>query len=101
MIAFDPSVRIVGVILNKAGSDSHATEVIDALESTGLPVLGVLKRDDDIVAPSRHLGLMPADERDEAADALNRLATQIAATVDLDQLLALARTAPDLDAAPW
>ena len=64
---FDPSVRIVGVILNKAGSPRHAGEVVSALESTGLPVLGVLQRDDGIVAPSRHLGLVPAAERDDAA----------------------------------
>jgi cobyrinic acid a,c-diamide synthase len=101
MVAFDPSVRIVGVIVNKAGSARHATEVVSALESTGVPVLGVLQRDDGIVAPSRHLGLVPADERDDAAHALDRLADQIAERVDLDHLIALARTAPDLDATPW
>lgn len=101
MVAFDPSVRIVGVILNKAGSARHAGEVVSALESTGLPVLGVLQRDDGIVAPSRHLGLVPAAEREDAAHALDRLATQIAEKVDLDQLLTLARTAPDLDTEPW
>ncbi|AWB93640.1 cobyrinate a,c-diamide synthase [Aeromicrobium chenweiae] len=101
MVAFDPSVRVVGVILNKAGSERHAAEVVSALESTGLPVLGVLQRDDGIVAPSRHLGLVPADERDDAAHALDRLAAQIADRVDLAQLLALARSAPPLDATPW
>ncbi|KQX74577.1 cobyrinate a,c-diamide synthase [Aeromicrobium sp. Root472D3] len=101
MVAFDPSVRIVGVIVNKAGSARHANEVVSALESTGVPVLGVLQRDDGIVAPSRHLGLVPADERDDAAHALDRLADQIAERIDLDHLLALARTAPDLDEEPW
>jgi cobyrinic acid a,c-diamide synthase len=101
MVAFDPTVRIVGVIVNKAGSARHATEVLDALESTGLPVLGVIQRDDGIVAPSRHLGLVPADERDDAAHALDRLAEQVAERIDLDHLLALARSAPDLDAEPW
>jgi cobyrinic acid a,c-diamide synthase len=101
MVAFDPAVRVVGVILNKAGSPRHAGEVVRALESTGLPVLGVLQRDDGIVAPSRHLGLVPADERDDAAHALDRLAAQITEKIDLDRLLALARSAPELDAAPW
>ncbi|MBC7630624.1 cobyrinate a,c-diamide synthase [Aeromicrobium sp.] len=101
MVAFDPSVRIVGVILNKAGSARHAGEVVSALESTGLPVLGVLQRDDGIVAPSRHLGLVPADERDDAAHALDRLAAQIAERIDLVELLALAHSAPALDDAPW
>ncbi|MGZ8799436.1 MAG: cobyrinate a,c-diamide synthase [Aeromicrobium sp.] len=101
MVAFDPTVRIVGVILNKAGSQRHADEVGRALESTGVPVLGVLQRDDGIVAPSRHLGLVPADERDDAAHALDRLSAQIAAKIDLAHIVSLAREAPPLDATPW
>ncbi|RQN08739.1 cobyrinate a,c-diamide synthase [Aeromicrobium camelliae] len=98
MHAFDPEVPVAGVIVNKVGSDRHAREVVDAID---LPVLGVISRDDGIVAPSRHLGLVPMDERDDAAAALDRLSERIAATVDLDHLLAIARTAPDLDAEPW
>lgn len=101
MVTFDPNVRVVGVIVNKAGSERHATEVMDALETTGLPVLGVLQRDDGIVAPSRHLGLVPADERDDALPALNRLADQITQRVDLAQVMALARSAPALTTTPW
>jgi cobyrinic acid a,c-diamide synthase len=101
MVAYDSSVDIVGVILNKAGSQRHADEVCRALESTGLPVLGVLHRDDGIVAPSRHLGLVPAAERDDAAHALDRLADRIARAVDLEEIIRLARTAPDLHEAPW
>ena len=101
MDSFDPSVRIVGVILNKAGSPRHADEVCRAIEPLGLPVLGVLHRDDGIVAPSRHLGLVPADERDDAIHALDRLTDRIAHAVDLDQVVRLAHGATDLDAAPW
>lgn len=101
MVGFDPSVRIVGVILNKAGSQRHADEVCRALEPTGLPVLGVLHRDDGIVAPSRHLGLVPAAERDDAAHALDRLADRIARAVDLEHIVRLAHEAPDLGELPW
>ncbi|MGH3474592.1 MAG: cobyrinate a,c-diamide synthase, partial [Aeromicrobium sp.] len=101
MVAFDPAVFIVGVILNKAGSQRHADEVCRALEPTGLPVLGVLHRDDGIVAPSRHLGLVPAAERDDAAHALDRLADRIAKAVDLEQVIRLAHMAPGLDDVPW
>ncbi len=66
LASFDPAVRIAGVILNKAGSARHATEVRQALESRGMPVVGVLHRDDGISAPSRHLGLVPAAERGDA-----------------------------------
>jgi cobyrinic acid a,c-diamide synthase len=101
MVTWDPSVHIVGVILNKAGSQRHADEVCRALESVGLPVLGVLHRDDGIVAPSRHLGLVPAAERDDAAHALDRLTGRIAQAVDLEQVVRLAGDATDLDDSPW
>jgi len=98
---FDPDVRISGVLLNKAGSPRHAAEITGALEATGLPVLGVLPRDAGIEAPSRHLGLVPAAERDEAAAAVSRLAGQVAEHVDLTAVLKIAYAAPPLEAEPW
>ena len=101
MVTFDTSVRVAGVILNKVGSTRHADEVVRALESTGVPVLGVVHRDDGVVAPSRHLGLVPADERDDAAAALDRLATRVAKTVDLEEVVRIARSAPPLHGEAW
>ncbi|MCK8669615.1 cobyrinate a,c-diamide synthase [Rhodococcus sp. HM1] len=101
MASYDRGVRIAGVILNKAGSQRHSDEVTAALEPTGIPVLGVLHRDDGISAPSRHLGLVPAQERGEAAGQLDRLADRIAAHVDLAEIVRIARSAPDLHAEPW
>ncbi len=74
MASYDRGTRIAGVILNKAGSQRHSDEVIRALEPTGIPVIGVLGRDDGITVPSRHLGLVPAEERDEATAQVDRLA---------------------------
>ncbi|WP_432558684.1 cobyrinate a,c-diamide synthase [Granulicoccus sp. GXG6511] len=101
LATFDPRLRVAGVILNKAGSPRHASEAVRSLEATGVEVLGVLHRDSGIVAPSRHLGLVPVAERAEAAGELDRLATQLAAEVDLDALHAIAQSAPDLAAAAW
>lgn len=103
MASYDSSVHIAGVILNKAGSTRHADEVVRALGQLDpqIPVLGVLHRDDGIVAPSRHLGLVPADERDEAAQSLDRLTARIAQRIDLDRLVTLAQTAPPLAERPW
>jgi cobyrinic acid a,c-diamide synthase len=98
---FDPDVRIAGVIINKAGSERHATEVRQALEAGGMPVLGVVRRDDGISAPSRHLGLVPAAERGDAGHALDRLAAQIADRVDLAAVVRIARTATDLTEQAW
>jgi cobyrinic acid a,c-diamide synthase len=101
LAAFDPLVRIAGVILNKAGSERHADEVRDALGPTGIPVLGVLPRDEGIETPSRHLGLVPAAERAESEQNLKRMAEVIAAHVDIDEVLRIARDAGALHEAPW
>ena len=101
LATFEPGVRVAGVVLNKAASGRHMREVWSALESTGVPVLGVLPRDAGIAAPSRHLGLVPAAERDEAAESVALLAERVAEHVDLDQVMAIARSAPELDAAAW
>ncbi len=101
LAAFDPSVRIAGVVLNKAGSRRHADEVRDALGPTGIPILGVLPRDDGIATPSRHLGLVPAAERVESEQTLGRMAEVIAAHVDIDAVLDLAHGAEPLGATPW
>lgn len=98
MATYDPTVRIAGVILNQAGSPRHAAEVADSID---LPILGTLSRDPALAVPSRHLGLVPAAERDEARQALDTLADRIAEQVDLDALLAVARTAPGLDGEAW
>ena len=98
MATWDPSVEVVGVVLNQAGSPRHAQEVRDSI---GLPVLGTLPRDEAISAPSRHLGLVPAAERGLAAEALDRLAAQVEQHVDLDAVLAAARQAPDLPEPAW
>lgn len=101
LASFDRNVRIAGVILNKAGSQRHATECASAIEQAGVPVLGTLPRDAGIVAPSRHLGLVPAAERADAAAAVARMAEQVAARIDLSAIVELAGSAPDLDVQPW
>ncbi len=98
---FDPRVQVAGVVLNRTGSPGHAAEVTRWVERLGVPVLGALPRDAGISAPSRHLGLVPAAERADAAAALDRLAERTAEHVDLDAVLEVARSAPPLDAVPW
>ncbi len=99
---FDPSVRLGGVVLNRVGSDRHEAILREALDSAGVPVLGSLRRMDDLHTPSRHLGLVPAAERDaEAVGTVERLGKVVAEGVDLDAVLRLAGSAPDLSAEPW
>ncbi|MFF9777006.1 cobyrinate a,c-diamide synthase [Streptomyces sp. NPDC013978] len=100
--SWDPEVRIGGVILNKVASDRHEELLRDALESTGVPVLGVLRRAPQVDTPSRHLGLVPVAERQAAAlEAVAAMAAQVRAGCDLEALIALARSAGALSGPAW
>ncbi|MGC4746191.1 cobyrinate a,c-diamide synthase [Micromonospora sp. DT201] len=102
MAAFDPAVRIGGVILNRVGSPRHETLLRDALAEVGVPVLGAVTRAAEVAAPARHLGLVPVAERaPESLAIVTALAELVEATVDLDAVLDLARTAPPLTTPAW
>ena len=101
MVSFDDTIDIAGVILNRTGSTRNDAEIVAALERTGLPVFGMLPHDDELATPSRHLGLVPAAERDGTADLLDRLGERVGRHVELDALLGVAQGAPDLDVAAW
>ncbi|MBW3084943.1 Hydrogenobyrinate a,c-diamide synthase [Austwickia sp. TVS 96-490-7B] len=101
LATYEPGIRLGGVILNQVGSPRHEAEVRESLAPTGIPVLGALPRDATIEAPSRHLGLVPVEERPESQAALDALADHVADRIDLDALLALASTAPPLTCDPW
>ncbi|MFJ6790588.1 cobyrinate a,c-diamide synthase [Streptomyces angustmyceticus] len=100
--SWDPEVRLAGVILNKVGSDRHEELLREAMDSSGVPVLGALRRDGRAGTPSRHLGLVPvAERRTEAVESVAELAARVREGCDLAALLALARTVPELPDAPW
>ncbi|MBV1946059.1 cobyrinate a,c-diamide synthase [Streptomyces sp. BV129] len=100
--SWDTGVRIGGVILNKVGSDRHEALLREALEESGVPVLGVLRRAPQVETPSRHLGLVPVAERGAAAvSAVAAMAAQVSAGCDLDAVMALARSAGALPGAGW
>ncbi|MFG2950232.1 cobyrinate a,c-diamide synthase [Streptomyces adustus] len=100
--SWDPEVRIGGVILNKVASDRHEELLRDALDSSGVPVLGVLRRAPQVDTPSRHLGLVPvAERRAEAVAAVAAMAAQVSDGCDLEALTALARSAGALSGAAW
>jgi cobyrinic acid a,c-diamide synthase len=99
---FDPRTPVAGVILNQVASGRHERLLRDALAGTGLPVYGVIRRTEGILTPSRHLGLIPAAERAALAGrAIDRMGALVAASCDLDALLALAAQAPDLPGPAW
>ncbi|GAA1918311.1 cobyrinate a,c-diamide synthase [Streptomyces sodiiphilus] len=100
--SFDPELRIAGVICNRTGSPRHEELLRDALDESGVPVLGMLRRADAVDTPSRHLGLVPAAERRaDAVASVEAMAGLVRAGCDLPALLALARSAPPLPGPVW
>ncbi|WP_242587751.1 cobyrinate a,c-diamide synthase [Streptomyces sp. MST-110588] len=100
--SWDPEVRLAGVILNKVGSDRHEELLREALDASGVPVLGALRRARQVRTPSRHLGLVPVAERQaEAVESVRALAEQVREGCDLEALLSLARSAPPLTGPAW
>ncbi|MFF3466389.1 cobyrinate a,c-diamide synthase [Streptomyces sp. NPDC002619] len=101
-VSWDPGVRVGGVILNKVASDRHEELLREALDSVGVPVLGVLRRAAPVETPSRHLGLVPvAERRTEAVEAVAAMAAQVEQGCDLEALLQLARGTGALSGAAW
>lgn len=93
-MAADPAVPIAGVICNQTGSERHEAMLADALGALALPVLGMIRRDGALTHPSRHLGLVQAEERPDLDAFLDHAAGVIAASVDIDALQALAAPLP-------
>jgi cobyrinic acid a,c-diamide synthase len=88
--AYDPRIRIAGVVLNKVASPRHRRLVEAGLSRIGMPVLGALMRDASLVLPERHLGLVQARETNDLEARLDRLADLAEAGLDLDAILAAA-----------
>lgn len=85
----NPQLKFAGVILNRVGSDRHLDLLKAALKPLRLPILGVLRRQDNITIPDRHLGLIPTQELPHFNTLLNQLTKLAANCFDWQQLLPL------------
>lgn len=89
-MAYDPRIRVAGVILNKVASERHRRLAAAGMQKIGLPVLGALPREASLILPERHLGLVQAGETEDLHQRLDALAEAVAAAVDLDAIIAAA-----------
>ncbi|QAZ68488.1 cobyrinate a,c-diamide synthase [Solidesulfovibrio carbinolicus] len=84
-VRFDPQLRFCGVALNNAGSPSHAALLAEAFRAAlpDVPLWGVLPRTEAIAAPSRHLGLVTAEDSPDLLPRLDALADWLETSLDL------------------
>ena len=86
-----PEAPLGGIVFNRVGSARHAKLLTDACAPLGVPVLGALPRDEGLVLPDRHLGLVQAGEHADLEAVLEHAANLVARHVDTARLSALAR----------
>ena len=89
---FDPAVNLAGVIFNNVASDNHARILREAVEDDlpSVKVLGCVPHDERLHIPSRHLGLLTADENQRPQEFLDHLVEVIRVSVDMGLVWAVA-----------
>jgi cobyrinic acid a,c-diamide synthase len=92
--SFDSQLQIVGLVLNRVGSDRHLEILTAALAPLQIPILGVFRREDAISLPDRYLGLVPTDELLELREIVERLAVIGQQCFDWERLLPLLPVTP-------
>ncbi|MGB3535415.1 MAG: cobyrinate a,c-diamide synthase [Microcoleaceae cyanobacterium] len=70
---YNSTLRFAGLVLNRVASDRHLELIKIALEPLNIPILGILRTEDNITLPDRHLGLIPTDEIPQIDVILDRL----------------------------
>ncbi len=86
---FDPDVNIAGVLLNRVGSIAHESLLRQAFDSIHMPVVGAIRVSDTLSLPSRHLGLVQAQETSELTAQIDAIADHMAPDLDLDTISGL------------
>ena len=88
---------IKGVIFNKMSQKVYEG-VAPVAESLGVKPIGYIPKMKDVVLESRHLGLVMPGEIDDIREKLNKVAEMFEETLDIDAIIELSKTAPELDA---
>ena len=90
---FDPEVNIQGVILNNVGGSRHESKLCSVLEEyTDIKVIGAIHKSNLRSMSERHLGLITADENQDARLLVQKLADSVRDSIDLHSITQIANT---------
>ena len=89
-----PQLKFAGVVLNRVASDRHEELLKAALKQIHLPILGIIRRQQSITIPDRHLGLIPTDELSNLPSCFDQLAHLANTCFDWEKLTPLLAIAP-------
>lgn len=88
-VGYSNDITIAGVILNNVGSPRHDRMLRRALDPLNIPVFGTVFRNPSLALPSRHLGLVQAQEHGDLDQFLELAAKTAEDSIDLNAVLAL------------
>ncbi len=95
-IGFREDSRIRGVILNQCSERMYLKLKSLLKAELGVQAHGYVPYMPELQLKSRHLGLVTPDEVEGLRENLRRLGQTLERTLDIDELLELARTAPEI-----
>ena len=84
--SFRADIHVAGIIFNNVGTERHKKMLIDAVAALGIAVIGCLPRHKQLQLPSRHLGLVQADEMTDFENFIDKAVDHILSHFDLDLL---------------
>ena len=91
--ALDPEIRIEGVILNKVKGKRHYLKAKESVEKLAkVPVIGGIPRNEEIAVEERHLGLVPALEKEKINRNIELWGKIAEEYIDLDALKDIMKT---------
>lgn len=92
--SFDSSLTIAGVVANRCGSERHIAWLSESLATHDLPkIVAAFPRDAIPSLPSRHLGLVTADEKVLSESVLDELADVVEQYGSVESIWKIARSA--------
>lgn len=95
-LTYKTPTQIRGVILNQASGMVYKELAAQIEKELHIPVFGYVPKAPELTLESRHLGLVMPDEVDGLNEKLDRLAEKLEETLDIDGILKLAASAPDI-----
>ena len=84
-INFNPRLKFAGILLNRVASDRHAAILASALEPLKIPLLGAVRQSDSLTWPSRHLGLVQAQENQQLEEFIETVASTVSRETIIDK----------------
>ncbi|MFH0924041.1 MAG: cobyrinate a,c-diamide synthase [bacterium] len=94
---FDKQLSLAGVIFNQVGSQRHFEYLKEAVETyCQTEVLGFVPREESLVIPERHLGLVTSGENLLSQAFLDNFSSILAKNINIDRLVDIAKKSKEL-----